>query len=122
MNRSPALLSAAAAALLACTAPQPGEQSAAGSAAPKAGGTISVEEQNDPYNFDLSIAGISRGNTHASDLAYDSLLTFKKGPGVDYTTIELAPNLAERWEVSPDAKVYTFHRSEERRVGKECRL
>ena len=33
----------------------------------------------------------------------------------------MAPSLAESWSVSPDGLVYEFVRSEERRVGKECR-
>lgn len=94
---------------LACGSATSREQPPAVPDVPRRGGTVTIEEGNDPYNFDLSIAGTSRGNLHATALAYESLLRFKTGPDVDYTALELEPALAERWEVTPDGKAYTFH-------------
>jgi peptide/nickel transport system substrate-binding protein len=38
---------------------------------------------------------------------FDGLVRFKQGP--DVTTQELEPDLAERWEISPDGLTYTFY-------------
>ena len=32
----------------------------------------------------------------------------KLGPSVDFNDVQLVPLLAEKWEISPDAKTYTF--------------
>ncbi len=42
-------------------------------------------------------------------LAYNSLLGFKAGPDVKFEELTLQPELAEKWEVSADAKTFTFH-------------
>jgi peptide/nickel transport system substrate-binding protein len=76
---------------------------------PRMGGTLIVEEVNDPASFDMSISGVQRGALHATGLAYDTLLRFKHGPNVGFGELEIEPSLAERWEVSPDARVYTFY-------------
>ncbi len=97
--------------LFACTGPgrdRPDGATAGSPGAPKYGGTLVVEEINDPASFDMSITGVQRGALHATSLAYDSLLRFKHGPDVAYTELEIIPGLAERWEISPDARSYTF--------------
>lgn len=42
-----------------------------------------------------------------SGTVYSKLLEFKTGP--DVNTLEIVPDLAESWEVSPDGLTYTFH-------------
>lgn len=78
-----------------------------GTGQPKYGGVFNFREDPDPFNFDITYSK-SNPNDNAMALAYDSLLGFKKGPQYEYTHWELEPNLAERWEVSPDAKSFTF--------------
>jgi peptide/nickel transport system substrate-binding protein len=41
-----------------------------------------------------------------SGTVYSKLLEFRTGP--DVTTLEIEPDLAESWEVSPDGLTYTF--------------
>src|SRR5207249_4308880 len=40
---------------------------------------------------------------------FNSLLGFKSGPGIDYNDLTLQPELAEKWEIGPDARTFTFH-------------
>ncbi len=49
------------------------------------------------------------GDSDGVSLAYDSRLGFKYGPGVEYTQLVLRPELAESWDISPDATTFTFH-------------
>ena len=53
------------------------------------------------------------GKTAPGDLAlaqgHNTLLSFKSGPDVQYGEMIVVPKLAERWEVSPDGTVFTFH-------------
>jgi peptide/nickel transport system substrate-binding protein len=97
--------------LAACQSGPPTGQPAAtgGPGTSRNGGTLIVEEVNDPASFDMSISGTQRGALHATGLAYDSLLRFKHGPNVGFGELEIEPALAERWEVSPDARSYTFY-------------
>ena len=76
-------------------------------AKPKYGGALQVSIMSDFSTFDPSIDAKSI-NQYSQTLAYDSLLTFKSGPGVDYNDTTLEPKLAERWE-TPDAQTYVFH-------------
>jgi len=76
---------------------------------PKAGGTLTSAFRSDPFDWDPTTAGISIGNQHGWSTAHESLLSVKLGPDVDFNDTTLVPALAERWEISPDAKVYTFH-------------
>jgi peptide/nickel transport system substrate-binding protein len=62
----------------------------------------------DLSNFDPSIATRSEAN-HIGPISYEGLLGYKTGPDLAYLDIQLAPQLAERWEVSPDARQYTFY-------------
>jgi len=59
-------------------------------------------------NWDVSY-NTNPPNEDGVALAHNSLLGFKLGSDVEYTELVLQPELAERWEVSPDAKVFTFH-------------
>src|SRR5688572_47368 len=95
---------------LACTAPaQPG--ASATSDQPKYGGVINLLFSDDPQDFDPTINGQSGVNGDSVRNSYDALLTYKATPGVDgkYWENTLSPNLAERWEVSQDAKAFTFY-------------
>jgi len=93
---------------LACSAPaQPSDTQA--SDGPKYGGALKLRWPNDPYDWDLSYTGKSTGNGAAMAYAYNSLLAFKTGPEVKYSEAVVVPNLAERWDVSPDARRITFH-------------
>src|SRR5438046_1685795 len=42
-------------------------------------------------------------------MAYNTLLGTEVGPNIGWEERNLAPELAETWEVSPDARTYTFH-------------
>ncbi len=82
--------------------------SSSGAHQPKPGGTLNVHVSPDPFNWDITFSR-STPNGDAVALAYDSLLGFKKGPEYEFNQLELQPELAERWEVSADAKTFTFH-------------
>src|SRR5436190_2004608 len=90
----------------AAQAPQPGQQQ---EAAPRQGGVFRANTTIDPYDWDLSYNGKATGNGEALNMAYNSLLGFKAGADVGYNDAVLVPELAEKWEVSPDAKTFTFH-------------
>ena len=73
---------------------------AAGS--PVKGGTIRFNGGQPPKSFNAYVDN----NNYSSmvfDLMYDKLL------GMNETTTELEGALADRWEVSPDGRVFTFH-------------
>ncbi len=75
---------------------------------PRRGGTLNVRIQVDPFDWDVTMVGVSNPNDQGFGLAYNSLLGVKAGPEVKYTELVLQPELAERWAVSPDAKTFTF--------------
>lgn len=95
-------------ALIACgpAATPPVAQQAGDS--PKSGGVFRVREPSAFTDMDPTTAVKAEAGT-AGAFAYNSLLGFKAGPGSRYEDLVLRPELAERWEVSPDAKTYTFH-------------
>ncbi len=76
---------------------------------PVYGGTLTLQVSTDPINFDPDDQGRTTPGNQGLAMAYNSLLGFQSGPGVDYSEMVLVPELAERWEVSPDARVVTFH-------------
>ncbi len=76
---------------------------------PKAGGQLSTAINADPWDWDLSYTGKSVPNGDAMGLAYSSLLAYDVNPTVAYNDFALKPKLAERWEISPDAKSFTFY-------------
>lgn len=96
---------------IACGTPaqQGGPAAPAGGTSPKAGGTINLQVPIDPFDWDLSYVGKSSPNGNGQAFAYESLLGFKTGPDIKNTDLIMRPELAEKWEVSADAKTYTFH-------------
>ncbi|MED5620962.1 ABC transporter substrate-binding protein [Ideonella sp. BN130291] len=68
-----------------------------------AAGTLTVCTENSPDGFDIAQYESAVTNDAAGRTIYDQLLGFKPG------TTEVVPGLAEKWEVSPDGLVYTFH-------------
>src|SRR5688572_31746749 len=91
----------------ACGAPQAGSGGTGGSE-PKSGSTLNVRETVFYNNLDPTI-GLRGEATFITQRAFDSLLTFKTAPELSYDELILTPNLAERWETSPDGKVFTFY-------------
>lgn len=94
---------------LACvpTGTQSGSGADADDARPKYGGTLNINVLADPSNWDITLI-TGAPDSHGVALAYDSLLSFKKGPGYEFQDLQFQPALAERWEVSPDARTFTF--------------
>src|SRR5438309_1011005 len=109
ISRTAVVFVAIALTALACG---PSQQPASGADAtpgqPKAGGVLNTKVVTDPWDFDISFNKASP-NGKGVPLAYDSLLTFKFGPDVAFDDLIVQPKLAESWEVSPDAKRFTFH-------------
>jgi peptide/nickel transport system substrate-binding protein len=68
---------------------------------PKRGGTITMAIQKDLVIMNPLVATKSTDKM-LRELAFESLL------GLDREG-RIQPNLAERWDISPDGKVYTFH-------------
>lgn len=98
-------------ATVACGSPTAGPvtQTAPESGKPRPGGALNLHVPVDPFDWDLSFVGKSNPNGYGQGLAYESLLGFKAGPGIRNEELILRPELAETWEVSADAKTYTFH-------------
>lgn len=88
--------------------PAPGSAGDAGKAAdqPRSGGLLNFAIPRDPFDHDVSYSGT--GSPPAFAMAYESLLGFKSGPEVEYADLVLKPELAERWQASPDARTFTF--------------
>ncbi len=97
--------------VLACGPAAQAPSSDTGPAQPKYGGVLntSLRFDSDPNDWDVRTQGKTGVNVEVHGLVYDTLLRFKKGEGMDYSSQVLLPRLAERWEVSPDAKTFTFH-------------
>ena len=93
---------------LACGPAQQAAQTTA-SEQPKYGGALTVRMPTDMFDFDTTYVGQSTPNSWASGLAHIQLLDLESGPNVGYAEAILKPELAERWEVSPDARSFTFH-------------
>lgn len=103
----PAAEQAAPAAKEAQPAAPPAAKPVAGT--PKNGGRFSVQVVDDPFDWDPTDRGKSLPQQWGIGLAYESLVGFKNGPGVPFDAAQIQPELAERWEVSPDSTVFTFH-------------
>jgi dipeptide transport system substrate-binding protein len=69
----------------------------------QAAGTLTVCSDGAPDGFDIVQYESLVTEDAAGITLYDKLLAFKPG------TTEVAPGLAERWEISADGLVYTFH-------------
>ena len=106
-------LTALAATALACGTVQPapsggGSQGDGASSQPKAGGSLKVRITSDIDNWDITIADKNIASRY-SPLVTNRLLGNKAAKDVGYGDVVLTPELAEKWEVSPDAKTFTFH-------------
>ena len=75
---------------------------------PKKGGVLNTVG-DDFSDFDLVYQGKTIENGRDHGLVYDTLLRFKRGPGAEYVSQILQPSLAEKWEVSADARTFTYH-------------
>ena len=119
MRRFPiALLVSLAASVLACTpAPQGGPPQPSQEQQPVYGGRLNVRVNPDPWEWDLSLGGKSSPNDTGIGLTADSLLGFKVGPDVGHSELVLQPELAQRWEVSPDARSFTFNLRQDARFA-----
>src|SRR5207249_6031408 len=99
---------AGAGAVIASRLPKPGSASAQDAtvkpdAAAKRGGTLRYGVHTAPAHFDVHQSG-TVANIGAQSPMYDTLL--RRDPRDGQTII---PDLASRWEISPDGKKYTFH-------------
>ena len=73
---------------------------------PKYGGTFNAAQNIDPFNYDPAYKPLQNGPW--DELAYNSLLTAKRGPSVKYGELIVQPSLASKWE-TPDGQTFTFH-------------
>jgi ABC-type transport system substrate-binding protein len=69
----------------------------------KRGGTLRFGVHNAPAHFDVHQSG-TVGNIGPQGPMYDTLV--RRDPRDGQTVI---PDLAQRWEISPDGRTYTFH-------------
>ncbi len=74
----------------------------AGSATPHRGGTLRFGYEGDLNTIDPALANDTTAGI-PTRLIHEGLINYAPG------SVELAPALAERWEVSPDGRTYTFH-------------
>ena len=109
IRRGIALALAALFAMTACspatTTTASGAPASAAAKAVKRGGTVSIAFSADPNHFDPH-----KGTTAQNfvSVLYDGLTQFKTGPDVAPGTHIIEPALAEKWDISPDGKTYTF--------------
>ena len=68
-----------------------------------AGGTLVFCTEASPVGFDAAQSTAVASFNASSYPVFDTLLAYKPG------TTELMPSLAQKWDVSPDGKTYTFH-------------
>lgn len=92
MTLQRSLAAAAAAALFAAAAPWA-----------QAAGTLTVCTEASPDGFDIAQYEAAVTVDAAGRTIYDQLVLFKPG------TTEVMPGIAEKWDISPDGTVYTFH-------------
>lgn len=85
---------------------KPSAPAASTTGKPKLGGQLNVWQPTDPFDFDPT--GKSTNNRSVMVNNFDSLLSFRYGPGVDFNEVTVQPGLAEKWE-SPDGITFTFH-------------
>ncbi|MBI2887953.1 MAG: hypothetical protein HYY02_12185 [Chloroflexi bacterium] len=84
-------------------APQASPQEGQVPTQPKYGGTLNLAHNTDPPDLDALWAG-GVANLVLIAPAYNSLVQVDP-----LDNARLVPDLAERWELSPDGKTYTFH-------------
>lgn len=95
-------------ATLACGPQAQSQPASATDGQPKSGGVLNIDVPIYYTNLDPT-QGLRSEATYVTSRFMDSLLGIKTGPDVKYEEIILEPNLAERWEVAPDGKTFTFH-------------
>ena len=61
----------------------------------------------DPTGWDPAVQNVSSVSDRWLVNSYERLLGFKKGEGIAYADMQLQPELAESWQVSPDARTFT---------------
>lgn len=76
---------------------------------PQAGGRLTRWITADPTGWDPSIQQVSSVSDRWLVHSYERLLGFNVDPSLDFADMRLQPELAESWEVSPDARTFTFH-------------
>src|SRR5581483_9068816 len=69
-------------------------------------GRINIRLSGDFSSFDTT-TGAGR-DPYIARHARDRLVDYKTGPDLKWADAVMIPELAERWEVSPDAKTFTF--------------
>lgn len=74
----------------------------------KRGGSLTVAFRGDPPHHDPALT-TSYYMLGAVGPVYDRLIRPKWGSYANPSAPELVPDLAERWEISPDRLTYTFH-------------
>lgn len=65
--------------------------------------TLTVCTEASPDGFDYALFHANSTADASSEALYNRLVEFEPG------TTRLVPGLAERWDISPDGKTYTFH-------------
>lgn len=65
--------------------------------------TLTVCAEANPDGFDYALFHANSTADASSEALYNRLVEFEPG------TTRLVPGLAERWEISPDGRSYTFH-------------
>jgi len=93
---------------VACGPTQQAAPSTGDGGQPKSGGVLTHHETAQIEEHDLTMAQQSAIRIIAPR-PYDSLLDVKSGPDLGWNELVITPKLAERWEVSPDSKKYTFY-------------
>lgn len=100
-------LAALSLSLAGCSAPTAPGTKVPSSDTPKAGGTMNVRVPDDPGGWDLSTFK-SYPAWEGHTLGENGLLGYKTGPDIRWDDRVLRPELAERWDISPDARSFTF--------------
>lgn len=93
---------------VACGFPQQATPSGDADGQPKRGGTLVMRETAEVEERDPTMAQ-QGGIKFITPRAFDGLLDVKSSPDLDFNEWVVVPKLAERWEVSQDAKKYTFY-------------
>ena len=77
--------------------------------------TLVFCSEGSPENF---YPGINTTGTSfdANSQIYSRIVDFERGG------TKVVPGLAEKWDISPDGKVYTFHAAQRRQVAREQEL
>ncbi len=112
MHKGWLFLIASCLAMVACASPSSpaaapsGAAPAAAPAGPKLGGRLTLDIAFDPTNWDTTTT--NRRQSYYTAHSMSRLLQFKSGPDVKFADLTLAPEVAEKWEISPDAKSFKF--------------